>query len=53
MFQRLHDRIDKKIDALPPGPRKQQLQEFYYSLLQDLRGFKLVSQLYYYPNLMS
>jgi hypothetical protein len=40
IFQQLHDRIDKKIDALPPGPRKQQLQEFYYSLLQDLRGFK-------------
>ncbi|MGO8808971.1 MAG: hypothetical protein ACLQJF_05875 [Candidatus Sulfotelmatobacter sp.] len=40
MFQQLHGKVDKKIDALPAGPKKQKLQEFYYPLLQDLRGFK-------------
>lgn len=33
-------RVDKKIEKLGPGKRKQELQEFYYPLLQDLKGFK-------------
>jgi hypothetical protein len=33
-------RVDAKIDKLRPGKTKQEAQEFYYPLLQDLRGFK-------------
>jgi hypothetical protein len=32
--------VQGKIDALPPGPEKQELQEFYFPLLSDIRGFK-------------
>jgi hypothetical protein len=34
------DRVDAKINRMKPGKAKQEAQEFYYPLLQDLRGFK-------------
>jgi hypothetical protein len=40
MLGAVHVKVDAKIDRLPPGKRKQDLQEFYYPLLQDLKGFK-------------
>jgi hypothetical protein len=40
MLDAVRTKIDTKINALSPGKRKQDLQEFYYPLLQDLRGFK-------------
>jgi hypothetical protein len=33
-------KIDNKVDKLKPGKKKQELQQFYYPLLQDLKGFK-------------
>jgi hypothetical protein len=36
----VHKRVDEKVDKLGPGKRKQELQQFYYPLLQELRGFK-------------
>jgi hypothetical protein len=33
-------RVDKKIDRMRPGPRKQELQEFYGPALQDIRAIK-------------
>jgi hypothetical protein len=40
MLQKVQEKIDKKIDALGPGKRKQGVQEFYYPLLKDFKGFK-------------
>lgn len=40
MIQGAHKRIDGKVDKLGPGKRKQELQEFYYPLMQDYKGFK-------------
>jgi hypothetical protein len=40
MLEEVQKRVDKKIDGLAPGKRKQELQQFYYPALQDLRGFK-------------
>jgi hypothetical protein len=40
MLEAIHKRIDKKVDKLGPGKRKQELQEFYYPLMQDYKGFK-------------
>src|SRR3990167_9196277 len=34
----LHDRVDKKINRMKRGSRKQADQEFYYPILQDIRG---------------
>lgn len=40
MLEDAQTRIDKKIEKLAAGKRKQELQEFYYPLLSDLNGFK-------------
>jgi hypothetical protein len=32
--------IDKRVERLRPGAKKQDLQQFYYPLLQDLGGFR-------------
>lgn len=40
MLAAVQTRIDKKIEGLGPGKRKQNLQEFYYPLMRDLKGFK-------------
>jgi hypothetical protein len=40
MLDAVYDSVDKKIDKLGPGKKKQDLQEFYYPLLRDLKGFK-------------
>jgi hypothetical protein len=40
MLDEVHDRVERKINKLAPGKKKQELQEFYYPLLRDLRGFK-------------
>jgi hypothetical protein len=40
MLDDVHAAVDKKIDKLSPGRRKQEAQEFYYPLLRDIKGFK-------------
>lgn len=40
MLSQLHPKIDAKINRLRRGKVKQQSQEFYYPLLQDLRAFR-------------
>lgn len=40
MLEEVQDRVDKRIAKLGPGKRKQDLQEFYYPLMRDLKGFK-------------
>lgn len=40
MLEEVQKRIDKKVDRLRPGKRKQELQQFYYPLMQELRAFK-------------
>jgi hypothetical protein len=40
ILNQLPDEIDKKVTAIPRGPKKQQAQEFYYSTLKDIAGFK-------------
>jgi hypothetical protein len=40
ILDHLYPAVQKKVDALPPGQTKQELQEFYFPLLLDLRGFK-------------
>lgn len=40
MLEEAHDRIEKKMLRLPAGKRKQEAQEFYFTLLRDIRGFK-------------
>jgi hypothetical protein len=36
----LQERVDTKLKALKRGSRKQELQQFYYPVLQDLRGIR-------------
>jgi hypothetical protein len=36
----LHGSVDAKINKLKRGPDKQRDQEFYYPILQDIKGFK-------------
>ena len=40
MLSAVQDRIDARINRLAPGKKKQSLQEYYYPLLRDLKGFK-------------
>lgn len=40
MLEEAQRRVDAKMLATKPGPRKQAAQEFYYPLLSDIRGFK-------------
>jgi hypothetical protein len=40
MLEEVHKRIDRKVDKLGPGKRKQELQEFYYPLMHDYKSFK-------------
>jgi len=40
IITQLYPAVQKKIDALSPGTEKQELQEFYFPLLADVRGFK-------------
>jgi hypothetical protein len=40
MLEEVQKRIDEKVDKLGPGKKKQELQQFYYPLMQELRGFK-------------
>jgi hypothetical protein len=40
LLDQLKPRIDKRIDKIKRGPLKQQEQEFYYPILQDIRGIK-------------
>jgi len=40
ILDQLYPAIQKKVDALPPGQVKQDIQEFYFPLLLDIRGFK-------------
>jgi hypothetical protein len=40
ILNQLQGRVDAKIAKLRPGKRKQDLQEFYYPALQDIRGIK-------------
>jgi hypothetical protein len=40
MLDDVHLRVDANINKLGQGKRKQDLQQFYYPLLRDLKGFK-------------
>jgi hypothetical protein len=40
MLDAVQVRVDAKVNALAPGKRKQKVQELYYPLLHDLKGFK-------------
>lgn len=40
MLNELHIRVDAKMNRLSRGKEKQTTQEFYYPILQDLRGFR-------------
>ena len=40
MLEEAQKKIDKKIEKLGPSKRKQSLQQFYYPIMQDLKGFK-------------
>jgi predicted nucleic acid-binding Zn finger protein len=40
ILEDMHDRVNEKLDRLKRGKAKQEAQEFYYPLLQDLKGFK-------------
>jgi hypothetical protein len=40
ILDQVYPAVSAKIDALPPGTQKQELQEFYFPLLLDIRGFK-------------
>jgi hypothetical protein len=40
MWGAINAKVDAKLNKLRPGKRKQETGEFYYSLLQDIKGFK-------------
>lgn len=40
MLEELQEGVDKKIDKMAAGKRKREMQQFYYPLLQDIKGFK-------------
>jgi hypothetical protein len=40
ILAQLQVKVDAKITALRPGNKKQELQEFYYPALQDIRGIR-------------
>jgi hypothetical protein len=40
ILDQLYPAVEKKIDAMPPSPQKQETQEFYFPLLLDIRSFK-------------
>jgi hypothetical protein len=40
ILDQLYPAVQKKVDALPPGQAKQEVQEFYFTILHDIRGFK-------------
>lgn len=40
ILQQLPEKIDMKVAAMRPGRKKQAAQEFYYSALHELSGFK-------------
>jgi len=39
-LNQLQDRVDKKIERIRRGPQRQRDQEFYYPVLQDIRGIR-------------
>jgi hypothetical protein len=39
-LDQLYPAVEKKVNALGPGPAKQETQEFYFPLLFDIKGFK-------------
>jgi hypothetical protein len=40
ILDQLYPAVQKKVDALAPGVAKQDTQEFYFTILHDIRGFK-------------
>lgn len=40
ILDQLYPAVESKVDTMPRGPAKQETQEFYFSILQDIRGFK-------------
>lgn len=40
MLDQVYPAVESKINAMAPGPQKQDCQEFYFPLLFDIRGFK-------------
>lgn len=40
LLNHIRIRIDEMIDKMPKGPKKQKEQEFYYSVLDELEGFR-------------
>jgi hypothetical protein len=40
MLNQLQDKVDSKINKMKRGKRKQAAQEFYYPVLQDIRGIR-------------
>jgi hypothetical protein len=40
MLSQLHPKIDAKMNRMRKGKQKQEAQEFYYPILQDLRAFR-------------
>jgi hypothetical protein len=40
ILDELQDRVDRKIRLLKRGSRKQEIQQFYYPALQDIRGIR-------------
>ncbi|GEM_PF-665182 len=40
ILNQLQDKVDSKLAKTKRGPLKQQLQEFYYPVLQDIRGIR-------------
>ena len=40
ILDQLYPEVQKKVDSLPPSAAKQETQEFYFTLLHDVRGFK-------------
>ncbi len=40
ILDQLYPAVQKKVDVLPPGRAKQEVQEFYFTILHDIRGFK-------------
>jgi hypothetical protein len=40
ILNQLQGKVDKRVEALRPGKVKQEQQEFYYPILQDIRGIR-------------
>jgi len=40
ILNQLHGKVEEKVQAITRGPRKQKAQEFYYSALKEIEGFK-------------